>query len=184
MHPIDQITSLFQSRGAAQYGGESVSQLQHALQCAWLAEQSGAASQLVAAALLHDVGHLLHHHAEDAAERGIDDRHELIGSNFLAHWFQDETLDPVRMHVAAKRYLCHAEVGYWDGLSPASKRSLELQGGIHDAADAAAFIAQHHARSAVALRHWDDLAKVPALPTPSLGHFLPHLERSLKVAAY
>src|SRR4051812_21354128 len=120
MRVIDELCDLFATRGHGAYFGEDVTELEHALQCAHLAESAGADDALVAAALLHDVGHLLHELGEDVAERGLDARHEEAGAAWLARHFGPALVDPVRLHVAAKRYLCTVEPAYRQGLSPAS----------------------------------------------------------------
>ena len=129
MKIVDDIMDLFARRGAAAYHGEAVSQTEHALQAAELAEREGAADHLVVAALLHDVGHLLDGQDEDLADRGLDGRHEEAGCAWLAAHFGPEVTEPIRLHVAAKRYLCAVDPAYLAGLSPASRRSLSLQGG-------------------------------------------------------
>ena len=173
---VDEVFALLRQAGARRYGGERVSQLAHALQCASLAEQEGAATGLVAAALLHDIGHLLGEGDEGLAERGIDAGHEAVGATYLAGRFDAEVAGPVRLHVDAKRYLCQSEPDYFDTLSPASVRSLAVQGGPFDAAQAAAFIAGPHGEAAVWLRRWDEQAKDPAAVTPGLEHFRRHLD--------
>jgi len=180
MSAADQILEILETSGAAQYGDEAVSQLQHALQCAHLAECSGAPDPLVVAALLHDFGHLIHKLGEDAAMRGIDDRHETLGSKYLARWFGEEVTGPIGLHVDAKRYLCAADSAYFDTLSPASVRSLELQGGPFSEAEAAAFIARPHAHDALAVRRWDEQAKDPGAVTPGLGRYRFHIEASIR----
>jgi phosphonate degradation associated HDIG domain protein len=174
------LTGLYAQHGEAQYGGERVSQLDHALQCAWLAEQEGRPDALVAAALLHDVGHLIHKHGSNPAARGIDDQHETIGANVLARWFGDALVEPIRLHVPAKRYLCAMESSYWGTLSAASQRSLELQGGTFTPADAEAFKSRPFAEDAVAVRRWDDFGKVPATETPDFAHFVPAIRAALR----
>jgi len=171
------ILHCFASRGSEQYGCEAVTQLQHALQCATWAESARESHTLVAACLLHDMGHLLHNLGEDAAERGIDDRHEYRGVHHLRQYFPAAVTEPVRLHVNAKRYLCATQEDYWESLSPASKRSLELQGGTFSEDEALQFIEQPHAKDAVKLRIWDDLAKDPNQKTPALTYFVPVLER-------
>ncbi len=180
MSAADRILEILEMSGAAQYGDEAVSQLQHALQCAHLAECSGAPDPLVVAALLHDFGHLIHKLGEDAAMRGIDDRHETLGSKYLARWFGEEVTAPVGLHVDAKRYLCAADPAYFDTLSRASVRSLELQGGPFSEAEAASFIARPYAHDALAVRRWDDQAKDPGAVTPGLGRYRPHIEASTR----
>jgi phosphonate degradation associated HDIG domain protein len=172
---IDEIVTLFRERGSGLYFGEAVTEMQHALQAAHLAESSGAATSLVVASLLHDIGHLLHELGEDVATRGIDARHEDGGAAWLTRHFGPEVVDPVRLHVAAKRYLCAVEPGYRAGLSPASEQSLMLQGGPMTPDEVAAFESEPHYRAAVALRRWDDGAKVRDLPVPDIEHYRPHL---------
>jgi phosphonate degradation associated HDIG domain protein len=180
MTVVDEVRELFDGSGGRQYGGERVTQLAHALQCAAAAEATGAAAPLVVAALLHDVGHLIHDLGPRPAERGIDDRHEVRGAQWLARWFGPEVTEPVRLHVPAKRYLCALEPGYFQGLSPASVRSLALQGGPFDAKAEAAFIKAPHAADAVRLRRWDEAAKVAGLATPDLAHYADALRACLR----
>ena len=171
MTVIDEIHDLFEGGGGRQYGGERVTQLAHALQCASAAEAAGASSALIVASLLHDVGHLIHDLGPRPAERGIDDRHEVRGGEWLGRRFGPEVTDPVRLHVDAKRYLCAVEPGYFNGLSAASVRSLALQGGPFDPDAAQRFIERSHAAEAVRLRRWDEAAKVAGLATPDIAHF-------------
>lgn len=167
---IDQIAALFHTQGAVQYGLEAISQQQHALQCAHLAEQAGAAPELVAAALLHDLGHLLV--PQLTANAGLaDDTHQYVVLPFLRSLFPAAVIEPIRMHVDAKRYLCQADKHYWTGLSPASKRSLALQGGAFSKDEAARFLVQPFATDAVALRRWDDRAKDAAATPPNWAHY-------------
>jgi phosphonate degradation associated HDIG domain protein len=169
----NEILELLETRGQAQYGREAVSQLEHALQCAQLAEQHNESQETVVAALLHDLGHLLAPNKDDAteAQQQRDDLHQFVALPFLRGVLPDAVLEPIRMHVDAKRYLCATESDYWDSLSPASKRSLELQGGIFSGSEANAFIAQPFAEQAVRLRRYDDWAKVPQQATASLSHY-------------
>lgn len=174
---VDDVTALLARRGEGQYGQEAVSQLAHALQCAHLAEQAGETPATIVASLLHDLGHLIaaEREARDEPPDDRDDLHQFIALPFLRPLFPDAVLEPIRLHVDAKRYLCQAEPAYWASLSPASQRSLELQGGIFSAAQAAAFMAQPFAQEAVRLRRYDDLAKVAGLPVPGLAHYQRHL---------
>ncbi|MEO8102070.1 MAG: phosphonate degradation HD-domain oxygenase [Betaproteobacteria bacterium] len=174
---LEDIERLFAERGACQYAGEPVTQLQHALQTAWLAEQDGANDELVTACLLHDMGHMLNEQGETPSLRGVDDVHQYFALPFLRDLFPARVLMPVKLHVDAKRYLCKIRPAYWAALSEDSKRSLRLQGGIHSEVECQAFIAQAGAADAVALRQWDDAAKQPSLLTPPLGHFLARAER-------
>lgn len=167
---LEEITGLFATQGAAQYGREAVSQLQHALQCAHLAEQAGASDELVTAALLHDLGHLVSTVTESRAE-GVDDLHQYMAFPFLRGVFPESVLQPIGLHVDAKRYLCFTDPHYHATLSPASQRSLVLQGGPFIQEEAAVFIARPFARDAVNLRLWDDLAKDPMAVTPGWDHY-------------
>lgn len=168
---IEDILHLLRVQGEAQYGREQVSQLEHALQCAQLAERAGGTPQLVAACLLHDLGHLVAERRDEETPPDVDDVHQYLALPFLQGVFPDAVLDPIRLHVDAKRYLCYEEADYWATLSPASKHSLELQGGRFDADGARAFLSQRHAKDAVLLRRFDDLAKVPGRTTPPLAYY-------------
>ena len=174
---LSYIVWLYRDRGARRYGGEAVSQLEHALQCAALAEAGGASEDLTAACLLHDLGHLVHEREEDADRRDVDGRHEFRALRILRWRFAESVLAPIRLHVAAKRYLCAVQVGYWDGLSAASRVSLQLQGGIYSPGEAAHFIRQPYAHDAVRLRMWDDRAKVRGRATPDLFYYAELLSR-------
>jgi phosphonate degradation associated HDIG domain protein len=179
MHIIHRIFELFAGPGQAAYFGESVSQTEHALQTARLAEEAGADDCLTTAALLHDVGHLLHGLPEDTAGRGLDARHEQGGAEWLGRYFPAPVTSPVRLHVPAKRYLCAVEPSYLAGLSPASQLSLRLQGGPMPPEEARRFESERHFEAAVLLRRWDDAAKVPGLAGPGLEHYRHRLEAAL-----
>ncbi|RYY92919.1 MAG: HD domain-containing protein [Comamonadaceae bacterium] len=180
---LSDIEALFVRHGGAQYSGEPVTQLEHALQTAYLAEQAGADDELVTAALLHDLGHLLNDQGESPTLRGVDDVHQYFALPFLRQVFGTRVLDAIQWHVDAKRYLCATRPDYWHSLSADSKRSLELQGGIFATDAAARFIAQPHAQDAVQLRLWDDQAKSPDLATPPLSHYLARARRCLLTPA-
>lgn len=177
---IEAIFRTFRERGHGAYLGEPVSLTEHMLQSAQAAERDGAHATLVAAALLHDVGHLLHDLPEDAAEHGIDTRHEDVACAFLAEHFVPAVVEPVRMHVAAKRYLCAVRPDYLDELSRASRLSLDLQGGPYGRDEVRAFEASPHADDAVRVRLYDDVGKVAGARTPGLEHYRPVLEASLR----
>jgi phosphonate degradation associated HDIG domain protein len=174
---LTDIATLFERRGHEQYSGEPVTQLEHALQTAALAEVEGADDELVTAALLHDLGHLLQDLGATPTLRGLDDLHQYAAVPFLRGLFGERVLGAVALHVDAKRYLCATRVGYREALSPDSKRSLALQGGVFDEAEAAAFIARPGAEDAVRLRVWDDQAKSAGASTPPLTHFLARAAR-------
>jgi [1-hydroxy-2-(trimethylamino)ethyl]phosphonate dioxygenase len=176
---VETIRQLFQTRGSSMYSGEPVTQTEHALQAAWAAENENAPDSLVAAALLHDVGHLLHDMGEDCADDGVDDRHEALGAEWLARHFSPEVVEPVRLHVPAKRYLCAVDEAYRARLSPASVLSLRLQGGPFSNEEVAAFRAHPHFKASIRLRGWDETAKIQGLVTPPLAHFLDTVARVL-----
>lgn len=170
------LLSLLESRGGESYFGEPVTVLEHCLQSAYFANTEGRSAELVTAALLHDIGHLLHQESEDIAEHGLDTRHEELADRVLSAHFPAAVTEPIRMHVNAKRYLCHIDPAYFDDLSPSSKLSLKLQGGPMSANEAEAFLAQPFAEDAVQLRHYDDRAKIPDLVTPGTSEYLGFLK--------
>ena len=162
MTGIETIADLFAGPGARDYLGEAVTIGEHMRQAGALAEATGAAAPLVAAALLHDIGHL---------RSETDARHGTAGAQWLSQWFGPAATEPVRLHVAAKRYLCATEPGYFALLSAESVRTLALQGGPMTPEQATAFAALPYARDAVAVRGWDDEAKDPSVTPPEFGHF-------------
>ena len=180
---ISRILTLFRNRGGETYGSEAVTQLEHALQTASLAHQSGASSVLITAALLHDIGHLLDDdplgepHTRDP--ENLDDAHETRGSRWLSERFGPEVSDPVRLHVAAKRYLCTVEPEYLQRLSPTALQSFHDQGGPMSSAEIEAFESEANYEVALSVRRWDDTAKVPGQIAPSIEKFIPHLRASL-----
>ena len=171
MTGIDAIAELFAGPGARDYLGEAVTIGEHMRQAGALAEAAGAAAPLVAAALLHDIGHL---------RNETDSRHGTGGARWLSRWFGPAVTEPVRLHVAAKRYLCAAEPGYFARLSPESVRSLARQGGPMTPSQAAAFEALPYARDAIAVRRWDDQAKDPSVTPPPFARFAPLLSSLLR----
>jgi gamma-butyrobetaine dioxygenase len=177
---IDEIFAAFREHGDAAYLGEPVSQTEHALQAALAAEREGAPAELVASALLHDLGHIVEEPDEQAAANGVDTLHEDVGADWLAQHFVPAVTEPMRLHVAAKRYLCTVDGHYLAALSPASRQSLALQGGPFSPEQARAFERRPFWREAIRLRRWDDLAKEPDLPTPDLEHYRPVLMASLE----
>jgi len=152
---------------------------EHMLQAAAFATRDEAPPELVAAALLHDYGHLVHDMPEDSAEHGVDTRHEELGFVFLERWFPAEVTEPIRLHVSAKRYLVAVDPAYRDELSPASLLSLGLQGGPMSPAEVAVFEAGPHADAACRLRRWDDAGKEPELTVPPLESYRELLESLL-----
>ena len=182
MNPTDQIRDLFSERGHLAYG-EGVSELQHALQAASLAQKDNAPNSLIVAALLHDIGHLLHGLSEDVAEQGIDGHHERVGEKWLEKYFGPEISQPVRLHVAAKRYQCTVNPDYLAQLSPASLKSFTLQGDKMNGDEVSAFEKNPFFKNALQLRTWDDNAKDPEMETPLLEHYLPLVKAALVSSA-
>ena len=171
-----QLLDVYAGRATRRYGLSAINQLQHALQAAAQAEADGCAPATVLAALLHDVGHMIHELGEDPASRGVDDVHEELGAAWLAKHFTPDVVEPVRLHVAAKRYLCATEPDYFAKLSSDSVRSLGLQGGPMSADEVEAFRRLPQHAEAVRLRRYDEGAKDPHAKTADFDHFLRHVE--------
>ena len=171
-----ELLEIFAGRATRRYGLSDVNQLQHALQAAALAEADGAPPATVLASLLHDVGHMIHRLGEDPASRGVDDVHEQLGAEWLARRFGPDVSEPVRLHVAAKRYLCTVEADYFGKLAPDSVRSMKLQGGLMSVEEVDAFRANPLHGEAVRLRRFDEAAKDPRASTPDFDHYLRHVE--------
>lgn len=177
---LDELSRLFTEEGARDYFGEAVTQAEHMLQAAAQARAAGAPDSLVAAALLHDVGHFPLRHgigglSGDDLMAGTDNRHSDTGAAWLGRWFPDKVTEPVRLHVAAKRYLCATEPGYFDRLSEASVYTLSVQGGPMNPAQCAEFEAGPYAQHSVDLRRWDEEAKDPEVRVPGFDHYRPLL---------
>lgn len=172
MSGLDELFALYASPVAQRMYDEDVTELEHALQAAALARADDAPDQLVAAALLHDVGHLVSDDNATLDEALTEDfRHERVGAQYLARWFGPEVTAPVALHVSAKRYLCAIEDGYFEGLSASSVRSLQLQGGPMTSAEVEAFEHRPHHRAATLVRRWDDSAKVGGLAVANLSNY-------------
>jgi phosphonate degradation associated HDIG domain protein len=176
---LQRIADLLTLKAEGQYGLSAINQRQHALQAAWLAEKTGCPDSLIVASLLHDIGHMIHDLGDNPAEQGVDDEHETRGHAFLAAWFGPEVTEPVRLHVAAKRYLCATEADYFAKLSKDSVLSLSLQGGPMSPHEVADFEAIPQSAAAVQLRRFDEQAKVKNLETPSIQHFMPSVARCI-----
>ena len=166
------------------YYDRSVTQLEHALQCARLARRDGFAGEVVTAALLHDIGHfLLDEHNETADFQHDDLEHEVIGADYMEAFLPGSIVDPIRLHVPAKRYICAVEPEYWDGLSAGSKKSLELQGGPMSDEERRKFARHPHLDTAVRLRRWDDQSKIENLETPPLEAYRADVETSFEAGS-
>jgi predicted HD phosphohydrolase len=183
------IAELLQSAPSAPHsdGPVGVGPLEHALQCAQLAEWAHADPELVAAALLHDIGHLFDARSRALGlrtdGRGIDDGHEQRAIHWLRQAFADEVTEPVRLHVQAKRYLVAFDPRYLEALSPSSLHALSLQGGPMTPLEMRRFELGPHAGAAIKLRIWDDLAMHPGKSTPPLSHYLRLLEELILPAS-
>ena len=177
--PVDEIAELFGSAAAGGVPGRAGHGPAHLLQAGALAEAAGAPPPLVAAALLHDVGHLPGGGASRTGRElmaGTDNRHGARGAAWLAQWFPPPVTEPVRLHVPAKRYLCAVEPSYYALLSEASVYTLSVQGGPMTEAEAREFEALPYATDAVAVRRWDDQAKDPSADVPGFDRYRPLLE--------
>jgi phosphonate degradation associated HDIG domain protein len=178
---VDDLFELYESRGDQSYG-ESITQNEHALQCAALARDAGATDALIVAALFHDVGHL----AEDVQGdtdfdlASDDDDHEALGARILSPLFGPQVAQPVALHVTAKRWRCTREPDYHDELSRASQATLIAQGGLLSEEECQRFERHPGFDDALALRTWDDIGKVEGLDVGSLCDWEP-LVRSLVV---
>ena len=163
--------AMFEGEGLRDYLGEDVSMAQHMLQAAGLARAAGAADHLVVAALVHDIGHFTGVISGRELMAGKENHHDDAGADWLAGWFGPEVTEPVRLHVAAKRYLCAVDPAYIGELSDASVYTLKLQGGPMTDAEQKAFEGSPYFSDAVALRRWDDMAKDANARTPAFDDF-------------
>lgn len=175
----EEIRAIYENKAAGRYGLSAVNQLQHGLQAAALAERNGEPTAMIVAALVHDIGHMVHELGEDPARAGIDDLHEERGANWLARRFGPEVVEPVRLHVPAKRYLCAVDARYFDKLSEDSVRSLALQGGPMSPDEVGCFEKLPYSADAVRLRRLDEAAKDPHAATPRLEHFMHYVDELL-----
>jgi phosphonate degradation associated HDIG domain protein len=177
---VEEIIFLLKNHSDSQYGGEPVTQGEHALQAAQLALENNEKESIIVACLLHDIGHLLHNLPNDAPENGIDDLHENLGFEFVDRYFNQAVAEPVLLHVDAKRYLCHREPAYFNLLSEPSVISLNLQGGIMTEEEAQEFEKNPFYQDAVILRRYDDMAKVPEMTTNPIEFYSQFLSNHLK----
>jgi phosphonate degradation associated HDIG domain protein len=178
MNPIEMLFELLRREGKAHYEG-ALTQFEHAVQCATLAEQDRASPALITASLFHDLGHLVNPGYRTATLRGRDGEHEITGAEHLTQWFGEDVTLPVRLHVSAKRYLTAIDPGYAAILSPGSALSLELQCGPFSPEQARRFAAAAGAADAIRLRRWDEGAKRPGAAIPDLESFRPYVAASL-----
>jgi len=169
------LKEIYEGRATGPYGLTLINQRAHAVQSGYHARAQGLGASLVVAALLHDIGHMVHSLGEHPAALGIDDGHEELGANWLGEHFGPEVTEPIRLHVAAKRYLCIVEDGYFDKLTQDSIESLQLQGGPMSKDEVTVFQATPYWKEAVVLRRIDELAKDPLGPMPEFDKFAPEI---------
>jgi phosphonate degradation associated HDIG domain protein len=176
MNIVDQLVELYNGSTAHRLYDEVVTEREHALQCAALAVRDGAEREVVVAALLHDVGHLLlDDNVTLDAPLTVDHGHDAAGARYLARWFASSVTAPIALHVSAKRYLCAREPEYLAVLSPSSLRSLEVQGGPMSSAEVARFERRPASAQAISLRRWDDMGKIDGLEVPDFDDYAPML---------
>jgi phosphonate degradation associated HDIG domain protein len=173
---VSEIMFLYERYGNKDYIGEPVSQIEHMYQCACLAEAAGVDDEVILAAFLHDIGHLCEFAFPEKKLQHMDDMgivdHENLGAAYLLNMgFSEKIARLVQSHVPAKRYLTYNFPEYYEQLSDASKKTLKLQGGIMTPEEAMAFENDDLFDLYVALRRWDDKAKLTGLPLPDLERY-------------
>lgn len=171
------LADIFERRGDEEYLGEPVTMATHMLQGATMAEEAGMAEDIVVAALLHDIGHFTSEFGMFSMDDDEDRLHEEAGAEVLERFFPGVVTDCVRLHVAAKRYLCATRPEYFSRLSEASVHSLNLQGGPMDAEEVADFETNPNLKQVIQVRYLDDAGKRPDMDTPSFAHFAPMVQR-------
>ena len=179
MSIIDEIFENMRRNAHMEYG-ERVTIVAHSLQTAVFAERDGADDLMIASAFLHDYGHFIHDLGEDIADKGIDAIHEELGAEALRDYFVPEVIEPMRLHVAAKRYLVATDVEYVKTVSPASMLSLQVQGGPFNEAEVREFEANPYYKRAIQLRLYDEAGKVPDMDVPAFEYYRPFLEKALR----
>jgi predicted HD phosphohydrolase len=177
---VDLIADIFERRGAESYLGEAVTVAEHMLQTAAIAQAEGAPDALVVAALLHDIGHFTSEFGEYSPQDTVDKQHDAAGAKVLEGFFPIAVTECVRLHVAAKRYLCATDQTYYGKLSEPSQHSLSLQGGPMSETEIAQFRGLEFHREAVRLRLWDDGGKVVGVGTSTFDNFRPLLRRVIQ----
>jgi [1-hydroxy-2-(trimethylamino)ethyl]phosphonate dioxygenase len=169
MNIIDQIVFNF-SNNKSLYLGENLTMSEHMIQTAMLAEKTKCNDDLICSSLLHDYGHFILESPAELLTINIDGQHEDIGYDYLKKFFRKEIVGPIKYHVLAKRYLAK-DKKYFDLLSEASKKSLELQGGVLNQEECNKFEAQKYFKSAILLRKFDEAAKKTNLKMKSIQDY-------------
>ena len=177
---VNLIEDVFRRRGSESYLGEQVTMAQHMLQTAQCAELAGADDSQIVAALLHDIGHYKNEIPETSLAKGVDNFHEEAGANFLEDYFPISVVEPIRQHVAAKRYLCAVKSDYLERLSPASLHTLNLQGGPMNEDEVKEFEKNEHIEESIQLRYWDEEGKNPAREHPPFSYYRALIESLVK----
>ena len=180
---VEFLADIFTRLGADSYLGEAVSMSEHMLQTAHNAELAGESKATITAALLHDIGHYTGEFPENYIDLGLNNRHETMGAAILEKFFPDEVTQPVRWHVDAKRYLCATERAYFSGLSDASVKTLELQGGPFNPEEVRKFEENPYLETIIRVRRYDDGGKVPGVVTPPIEHYLEMVQETLTHSA-
>lgn len=170
---VDEIFSLYEKFGKEDYIGEPVSQIEHMCQAAGLAEAEGFDDEVILAAFFHDIGHLLEHlvPVKHMDTFGVADHEKIAGEYLRNKGFSEKIARLAESHVAAKRYLTFKDPAYYNKLSPASKITLDKQGGVMDETEAGLFETDHLHRLFIRIRIWDDKAKVMNVPVPDLSKY-------------
>ena len=169
MHIVDKIINKSQTNNSL-YIGEKVTITEHMVQTAMLAEQNHSSESLICACLLHDYGHFIIEDPDQLVSKSIDGKHENIAFNFLKNYFKQEVVEPIKLHVQAKRYLCRNK-SYWNILSEASKVSLKLQGGIMSDDETKKFISSKFHDDSILLRKYDDEGKIPNIKVKKIEDY-------------
>jgi len=181
---VNKVFALYEKYGDEDYIGEPVSQIEHMSQAAALAEAEGYDDEVILAAFFHDIGHLCAEEGEAESMGGMGNvDHEQLGADYLRSFgFSDRLAELVKSHVIAKRYLTYKYPEYYNKLSPASKGTLEFQGGVMSEAEAQAFEDNPDAELIIKLRLWDDAAKEMNIPVNNIEYLkslsVKHLDRN------
>ena len=169
MRIVDEIINKYQNNNSL-YIGEKVTMTEHMIQTAMLAEENHSSQSLICACLLHDYGHFIIEDPDHLVSKSINGKHEDIGFNFLNNYFKPEVVEPIRLHVQAKRYLCRKK-SYWGALSEASKVSLKLQGGVMSDVETEKFNSLKFHYEAILLRKYDDEGKIPNIKMKKIEEY-------------